>query len=388
MLLPYEELIDHSPKMGQIVDRQTYEFLGKTSSNTRDFLMKTWVSHVRANLPFVEKHGFVNDGCRGCGSNKATIAIGAGPSLNRHTQKLKELNYYNAGFEFKKQPFVFLCSNHQFKSHLKEGIIPHFVLLVDASDSEAIYDQLCKDIPKRGRHSILICSINANPKIVRAWDKRGGAIQFYAPLGDWVTEEIPGIENKQIMQGGNVMNSAWVIALGCFGSRIFIAVGNDLSYTISKDVEKRRADYYADGDYSSNLSSERDEAARQFKWVGFDMDTNIFTGKPQIRFTQKATVHSLFGYKNWLEINIGIQDKMTGSFHYYNCSEEGILGVIAKDKDKTNLEDKNNWMLLDEVFPNRYHTKTLEEATTNYLAMRDLWRKRLETSAGAGSAIG
>jgi len=387
MLLPYEELLAHNPKLGQYFDRNTYEFLGNTSGKTKSRLQGMWTDHLRANKALLKKHGFVNDGCKGCGSNKATIAIGAGPSLNRHTEKLKELNYWNAGFDFKNQPFVFICSNHQFKPYLKEGIIPHFVLLVDASESTAVYDQLCKNIPKRGHSTILICSINANPKIVKAWDKRGGAIQFYAPIGDWVLDELPGIKDKQIMQGGNVMNSAWVISLGCLGSKIFMAVGNDLSYTISKDVKKRRAGYYADGDYSTNLASKRDEAARQFQWVGFKIENNIFTNKPQIKLEKRATVQSLYGYKNWLEINMGIQDKISSSFHYYNCSEEGILGVIAKDKNKKNLEDKNNWMLLDELFPNRYHTKTLEEATTNYLAMRELWRERAVINSGARRVI-
>jgi hypothetical protein len=388
MNLTYKELLAHNPKLSQLVDRETYEFIGNSSSKTKSALKDMWTAHIRANKSLIKKHGFVNDGCNGCGSNKATIAIGAGPSLNRHTKKLYELNQMNANFEFKDQPFVFICSNHQFKPYLDEGIIPHFVLLVDGGESGAIFKQLCKNIPDRGKNTILICSVNANPKITKAWDKRGGKIQFYAPLGDWILEELPGIKDKQIMQGGNVMNSAWVISLGCMGSRIFMAVGNDLSYKISEDIEERRATYYADGDYSTNLASKRDEASRQFQWVGFDIVTNIFTDKPQIKLEKRATVHSLYGYKNWLEINIGIQDKMSGSFHYYNCSEEGILGVIAKDKTKDNLEDKSNWMLLDDVFPNRYHTKTLEEATTDYLAMRELWREKAGISNGAGFAIG
>lgn len=387
MFTPYADLLAHNPKLGEILDETTYEFLGDTSKKTKGSLIDMWKSHLKANLDLLDKHGFVNDGCKGFGSNKATIAIGAGPSLKRHERKLRELNHFNAEFEFKRQPFLFISSNHQFKPLLDDGVIPHFVLLVDGSESEAVYDQLCKNIPKRGHSTILACSLYANPQITHDWDKRGGVIQFYAPMGDWIPEEIPNVEKYQILQGGNVLNVAWVMSLGCMGSRIFMAVGNDLSYPISEDVNERRKNYYADGDYSSNLASKRDEAARQFKWVGFDTTTNIFTGQPQINFKPRATVQSLFGYKNWLEINIGIQDAMEGSFHYYNCSEEGILGVVAKDKSKKSLEDVSNWRLLDEVFPKRYHTTTFEEATTHYLAMRELWRTRVATNAGVGRVI-
>jgi len=255
------------------------------------------------------------------------------------------------------------------------------------SESDAIYGQLCKNIPKRGHNTVLICSLYANPKLTHEWDRRGGVIQFYAPMGDWIPEEIPGVEEKQIMQGGNVMNISWTMSFGCMGSKIFMAVGNDLSYPTSDDVEVRRKGYYADGDYSSNLASQRDEASRQFKWMGFSMRDDPFTGKPRIDFKPRSTVQSLYGYKNWLEINVGIQEIHSKSFHYYNCSEEGILGVAAKDKAKEKLEDKDNWILLDEVYPKHYHTTTLEDATTQFLTMRELWRQKMATQTGAGNVI-
>ncbi len=383
MRTSYNDLLKHNPKLGEILDDKTYEFLNNSSTKTKDSLLDMWKEHLKANLSLLKKHGFVNDGCKGFGSNKATIAIGAGPSLNKHTEKLKQLNHWNSEYDFKNQPFIFICSNHQFKPYLNEGIVPHFVLLVDGSESDAVYGQLCKNIPNRGLNTVLVCSLYTNPRITHDWDKRGGVIQFYAPYGDWIPEEIPGVEKKQITQGGNVMNVSWVVSLGCMGSRVFIAVGNDLSYPLAGNLEERRKNYYADGDYSSNLASKRDEAARQYKWLGFELKANIFTGKPQIDFRQRSTVQSLYGYKNWLEINIGIQDMMPGSFHYYNCSEEGILGVVTKNKDKGNLENKKNWLLLDEVFPKRYHTTTLEDATAHYLTMRQVWREQVAIKSGA-----
>ena len=386
-MLSYKELIKHNPKIGSVVDADTYEFLGNSTSKTKDALLDLWKGHFKKNLKLLDKHGLINDGLAGFGRNKATIAIGAGPSLARHTQRLKDLCYWNAQFETKDQPFIFICSNHQFKPYLEEGIIPHAVILVDASESDAVYNQLCKNIPKRGHNTILFCSLYANPKITHEWDKRGGHIQFYAPMDEWIAEKLPDIKDKQVMQGGNVMNSAWAIGYGVLGSRIFMAVGNDLSYPMSKDVEERRRTYYADGDYSTNLASQRDEAARQFKWMGFSMRNDPFTGKPRIDFKPRSTVQSLYGYKNWLEVNIGIQESYGKSFHYYNCSEEGILGVVAKDKAKKKLKDKDNWILLDEVFPKHYHTTTLEDATSHFITMRELWRQKRTDVLGAAYAM-
>ena len=383
-MLTYKELIKHNPKIGEVLDTGTYEFLGNSSSKTKESLFDLWKGHLKKNLKLLDKHGFINDGLVGFGRDKATIAIGAGPSLIRHTQRIKDLCYWNAQFDTKNQPFVFICSNHQFKPYLEEGIIPHGVLIVDGSESDAVYNQLCKKIPKRGHNTILFCSLYANPKITHEWDRRGGLIQFYAPMDEWLKEEMPEIEKKQIMQGGNVMNTAWVIGYGVLGSRVFMAVGNDLSYPMvdNTDVKARRKAYYADGDYSTNLASQRDEAAREFKWMGFTMRNDPFTGKPRIDLKPRSTVQSLYGYKNWLEINIGIQETYGKSFHYYNCSEEGILGVVAKDKSKDSLEDKDNWILLDDIYPKHYHTTTFEDATSQFITMREIWRQNRIQNAG------
>ena len=178
----YEDLLKHNPKIGTILDAETYQFLDNSNKKTQDVLLDMWKEHLRANLDLLEKHGFVNDGLKGFGYNKATIAIGAGPSLHRHTERLKNLCHWNSQFPTKIQPFIFICSNHQFKPYLEDGIIPHFVMLVDASESDAIYDQLCKNIPRRGHNTVLICSLYANPKLTHEWDRRGGIIQFYAPM--------------------------------------------------------------------------------------------------------------------------------------------------------------------------------------------------------------
>jgi len=375
----YEELLEHNPLIGRFLSRERYDFAVASNERTTKSLGKQWDRNLRKNLrKLYRKHGMLMDNCGGFGANKAVVGIGAGPSFNRNKEVLKRLCMYNARFPFSRQPFIFIASNHQFRPCLEMGIIPHFVLLVDASDSGPIIDQLC-NIPKRGEHVPLICSLHSSPKLLKKWDRQGKIIQFYMPIGPenrGVFKEITGKtypKEHQIMQGGNVLNVAWRCSIA-LGSNVFMCVGNDLSYEISDDEESRRASYYADGDYSTNLASKRDEAGRQFRWMGFDIADNLITNRPQLNFKEMATVQSLYSYKTWMETQAAIQAKAPVSWHYYNCSESGILGVVAKSEAKEDLDSlsvKDNWELMDELLPNHWHTQKLEDAAMRFLAARE-----------------
>lgn len=393
----YESLIEHNPKIAQVIDEKIFDFSGRVNDQTVDVLGEMWRRHFKKNLSLFYKkkhHVLLHDDCSRFGVNKAVIGIGAGPSFNRNKDYLRKLCLWNATFPFEEQPFLFIASNHQFKPCVNEGIIPHFVALADASESDAIMGQLCDGIADRAHHTILLCSLNANPRLLKEWDRQKKLIRFYIPPGSWnkqTFEERTGdtAENKQLMQGGNVMNVMWVASWAALGSTIFMAVGCDLSYEIESNVEKRRKDYYADGDYSTNLASKRDEAAKQLRWVGFDLKRNPITinQEPFLTFKPYATVSSLFNYKVWVETMVGIQDANANSFHYYNCSEKGILGVLAKSYDVEYLENTDNWTLMDEVFPNRWHTRTLEDAASTYLASRELWLRNTVQGALASAGI-
>jgi len=391
----YDALIEHNPKIAQVINEKIYDFSGKVNDKTVDVLGDLWHRHFKKNLSlFYKKHGLVNDGCHGFGHNKAVIGIGAGPSFSRNKEYLKRICHYNSKFPFNQQPFLFIVSNHQFKPCVNEGIVPHFVALADASESDAIKSQLCDDVPERAHHTILLCSLNANPHLLKEWDKQGKLIQFYVPPGEWnkkTFKEKTGFdaEKKQLMQGGNVMNVSWVASWAALGSRIFITVGNDLGYEPEKDEEKRRQNYYADGDYSTNLASNRDEAKKQFAWMGYSIDPTVIVDEKMLTFKPYSTVSSLFNYKAWIETMIGIQDASGQSFHYYNCSEAGILGVLAKSYEVDDMTDMDNWILMDEIFPNHWHTTTFEAAVTRYLSTRELWLEtRMATGHGAGLVTG
>ena len=376
----YEDLVKHNPKIAEILDPDVFSFVQKSNEKTVTALSETWERNTRRNLKkYFKDYGLLVDNCRGFGRDKATVMIGAGPSLKKNWSALQEVNDFTLRFPFPEQPFLFMVSNHQFKPCLNDGILPHFVVLVDASHSEAIYNQLCVDIPEIAKPVVLFCSIHINPRVVRDWTKQGREVQFYIPNDEEnrkIFKEVIGKElpNQSIVQGGCVSNVAFVASLVAFDSTIFIALGNDFSYELEEDLEKRRANYYMDGDYSTNLASGRDEAKGNKLWCGFNVRQNPFQeGKYIIDFPiKRGTTDSLFSYKQWLETFIAIQDTSPNSFHYYNCSEGGILGVSPKSYKKVDLDDPDTWMLLDEVMPNRYHTRAFADVVSDILAIKDI----------------
>ena len=393
----YEDLINHNAKIADFLDPEVFKFVQKSNKKTIAALHETWERNTRRNLKkYFKQYGLLVDNCRGFGFDKAVVMIGAGPSLKHNWDVLKKINTWNFRFEFPQQPFLFIASNHQFKPCLEAGITPHFVILVDASDSESIYNQLCVDIPEAAKPVILFCAMHINPRIVKDWTAQGRHVQFYITDDDEnraLFKKTIGKElsSQQIVSGGNVSNVAFVASIVAFDSRIFISLGNDLSYDLSDDVEQRRANYYADGDYSTNLASGRDEAKGMKNWCGFSMRENPFQkGQTIIDFPIKGTTDSLFTYKQWLETYIAIQDVSPHSFHYYNCSETGILGVVPKSYEKVDLDNVENWQLLDDIFPKRYHTRMFSDVISDIIIFKEIvWRKETqkEMLSGARPAI-
>ena len=51
------------------------------------------------------------------------------------------------------------------------------------------------------------------------------------------------------------------------------------------------------------------------------------------------------------QVALCIGDDNGKAFHYYNCSESGILGVVAKSMEKKDFKDKSNWMLMVQHIP-------------------------------------
>jgi hypothetical protein len=153
-------------------------------------------------------------------------------------------------------------------------------------------------------------------------------------------------------------------------STVFMALGNDLSFPVDPDPEVRRNNYYVDKDYSANLANKRDEAKSTKMWMGFELErqrliTSDVNKKYHITLNKVGTTSSLWVYKIWLEANALGSAFKNIPYHYYNCTEGGIAGVMCKDDSDEGLPNQDNWFMLDDVCP-RYHTRMFEDAIVEF----------------------
>jgi len=166
-----------------------------------------------------------------------------------------------------------------------------------------------------------------------------------------------------------------------------MALGNDLCFPIDTDTEKRRSLYYADGDYSSNLGSNRDEAKDRMSWMAYKHSPNIFApDQNRMDFERVYTSRTLFVYKTWIEMHVGAWSE-AHKFNYINCTEGGILGVVSKEHKKKKFLEEGNWLMMDEMFPGRWITSTLALAVSKYLEFTRLCEKAaIHTGIKGGAA--
>ena len=391
---PYEE----QEHLHGIIGKSSYDYVTGISKSTRDLLGLLWGKNVKANHKLWKKHKPLNS-CIGIGRNKATIGVGAGGSFNKNCDGLKEIVDKDGVKEWPHRDFIIIASNHQFKPLLKMGIIPDFVMLVDASD--VTYRQLNEDIPPEGQNTVLITGLHCSPKVLGEWSKQKREILFYASsepkLCDVFQKEIrKNPYHHKLELGGNTLNAAWMISIVKFQSTVFMAMGNDLCFPNISSADERRKLYYADGDYSTNApktGTGRDEAAIEKVWASFKMKKkNLWIPNERCKYDVEldlaGTSGQLWVYKIWLESTLLGQLNNPVSFHYYNCSEGGILGTMARELDEESLKKAENWYMFDEVCK-FYHTSMLKDATDDFIKIKDLMRcQNVETPIGAKYATG
>ena len=373
----YDDLLAESPLIEKIISPEMADAVFASSEGTVKNLVPLWKKNTRKNIGLFEKHGSLRDAFQGFCSDKAIIAVGAGPSFNKNKDFLKEIYKINLRFELKDQPFFIISSNKMFKPLLDLGIFPHATILIDAG--QALRPQLCDNIPSWARHSILITGLHTDHKTLKTWDKHGGLLSFFL-IGD--DEEKKWFESRtarnaddiHISQGGNVMNTLWILANRVFNSKVFIMVGNDLCFKYSTDKAERAQSFYADGDYRLNILNKRDEAKDNFGWMGFDLKKSaIDPGRFLIDLNVVGMSRQLWLYKTWLEVQSTIlSDKH--KFHIFNASEAGVCGMIARKYDSYSMAQKDNWFLLDDIH-SKWTTTTLENACRRYLEARKLCQR-------------
>ena len=386
-LTRYDELVAESDLVTKIISPEMGEAVFSSNEVTVKSQGATWRENARRNMPLYQKHGSLFSAFNGFGINKAVIAIGAGPSFNRNKEVLKQIYDINLKFPLAQQPFMFIASNKQFKPLLNMGIFPHATILIDAGD--ALYPQLCDDIPSWAGQSILITGMHTSHKILKQWDKHGGLISFFIIGNDdekkWFEEETgDDAESVHISQGGNVMNTLWVLASRIFQSQVFIMVGNDLCFKYSTDKAERAKSFYADGDYRLNILNKRDEARDNYGWMGFDLKTScIDPSRKMIDLELVGMSRQLWIYKTWLEVQSAILSKKH-KFHIFNASESGVCGMLAHRHDSVSMATKENWFLMDTVHP-KWTTTTLLDACQLYLKARNLCQTQTDAGRAACS---
>jgi hypothetical protein len=171
-----------------------------------------------------------------------------------------------------------------------------------------------------------------------------------------------------------------------------MTVGNDLAFPYSKDKAERRKGFYADGDYKLNIANLRDEAKDELGWMGFTNlhASEIMPGTLLFDIEPMGTSKQLWLYKLWIETQVAVWAEQA-AFQYYNCSESGILGLLVREYKTGDLMwDKDNWYLIDEILPERWRTRTLEQAFNEFIEVK-LWQKqqgKLGILTSVGSAGG
>ena len=369
----YDDLVGKHPYIADVMPENVYEHMRNTDGKTRRYLFDLWEGNIHANVKHnIKKHGWLNDGYAEIGKHKAVVAIGSGPSLQNNMEYLRMLTLADGTRKFEDQDFIFMSSNHQIKPCLEAGIIPHFAMVADASPDLA--EQM--DVGKAGKAITLIAAVTVHPDVIDAWP---GPVKFVAQRNAEVTKAMTAVMDddlppmdRRVTEGGNILNLSFVLGVGLFRASIWMCTGNDLSYPIQKTVEDRRQSYYADGDYTTNIRSRRDEAAHQLSWAGFSFpQSNIFSPRNYVDLSLVYTSPQLFLYKVWLESNAMLLWNRGERFKIYNCSEGGILGVNPREgaQDMRQYKEKfkaENWCLMDETTGHRWRTRRLEQAAEEF----------------------
>jgi hypothetical protein len=378
----HSELKKQSKLAADLIPANIWDGIHKVNEKSYNALTPMWQENIRANLSadcFKNQMG-ANE-LTGLGTDKAVIAVGAGPSLKNNIDVLKEISdICIESPNLDMQPFIIIASNHMYKPLLEKDIHPHFVMLVDGGD--ATYDQLCKDVPKKDK-TILLAPLQIHPTIRESWIKQGRSVVWFHSMDDdaqKIYREYRDDDPKkiQLVFGGNVLNCMWALAIAYLKSKIYICVGNDLCFPREGKVKDKRKAFYVTGNYEVNIKNKRDEARSHFAWMGFGnlrrssiLDTTGRpVGHPTYDFNLVNMSHSHFTYKIWAESQIMLNADAPISWQYFNCSEGGSLGVMSKGDSPEEMEKDDNWYLLDDKMPLRYRTRRLEDTVWQYLKAR------------------
>lgn len=200
-------------------------------ANTIAYLLPLWMDNLSENLARIKEDNDIKDIPQV--DNLPALIIGAGPSLYRkkHLELLAEKGFNGHIF----------ATDAVLKDCLEHGVIPDYVLFIDASDD--IYHFVDYDIVDKYADKVAaIMCVAVHPSVVKRWK---GKIYWYQAL----IEELYGPNVNHILElithttsfglGGHCSATGWAFAI-LKGHNPIGLIGVDLSYPTDIPVEETR----------------------------------------------------------------------------------------------------------------------------------------------------
>lgn len=188
-----------------------------------------WMSNVRENFAAIKGGKDIKD--ISVVENTPALIIGAGPSLhkNKHLELLAETGFKGNIF----------ATDAILKDCLEYGIVPDYVLFVDASDK--IYHFIDHDIVDKYADKLTaIMCITTHPSVVKRW--KGDIYwfntvmeEFYAPNVGHILQLLT--HGTILSTGGHCAGLGWTFAILRRHNPI-VLIGTDLSYTTDFPIEE------------------------------------------------------------------------------------------------------------------------------------------------------
>jgi hypothetical protein len=254
----------------------------QVTNNTEQIMVPHWVPNIKKNIEYfgdrIKENSLKLLKCKYDGS---VFLVGAGPSLKQNIEELKT-----------KKGIKIVCS-HALKFCLDNGLIPDYVVVVDAKTD------VIKHLDVKVKGLKLICDIGVNHEALKKWHEDGNSIYWFRmstfPQVDEIVDSL--IDFKyEVTAGGSVMSFATVISQGMGFKKVFF-IGVDLTSMI-----------YADGSVMGN------EDSKDF------LDTCDIHGIHAVTWVQ------FYIYKHFIEKFT----KLFKDIEWFNAAGQGILGAYVQ----------------------------------------------------------
>ncbi len=223
-------------KPSYMINREFYDSIALNikqyiSSKVSDLLTRfefeeRWVENIFTNLHHVYGSGLAAD-LFGKFKGYTGIIVSAGPSLKKNAHLLNSI----------RDRALVLSVDTAAKALEKEGVIPHFIMTLDAQKHSVKHF-----LGLKSHSPALLADIVSSPAILRIYggkkfisttskyytNTRNESVRETTPVMDWLEKSIQPIGD--IQSGGSVATSAFDLMMN-LGCNPIILVGQDLAYT-------------------------------------------------------------------------------------------------------------------------------------------------------------